>query len=56
MTWTHSYGIGDAGDGIPIRLLDARDAFMEAQRTLEAARDDLLRAHAETNRGWAAGR
>ncbi|MGN6218312.1 MAG: hypothetical protein ACTHNQ_02320 [Microbacterium sp.] len=56
MSWTHSYRTEDAGDGIPVRLLDARDAFMEAQRTLEAARDDLLRAHAETNRLWGSSR
>lgn len=50
MSWTHSFSIGSVDSGVPIRLLEARDAFIDAQRALEAARDNLLEAHAETNR------
>ncbi|WP_163631098.1 hypothetical protein [Microbacterium sp. B35-04] len=56
MSWTHSFAIGDAGNGVPIRLSEARDTFIDAQRALEAARNDLLQAHAETNRLWNSGR
>ncbi|MFC8683453.1 hypothetical protein ACFT30_18230 [Microbacterium ureisolvens] len=56
MSWTHTFSIGGLDDGIPTRLLEARDAFIDAQRALEAARDDLLQAHAETNRLWGSGR
>ena len=56
MSWTHSFHLRDAGEGAPIRLLEARDAFIDAQRALEAAREDLLQAHAETSRLWASGR
>lgn len=56
MSWTHSFSIGSVDGGIPVRLLEARDAFIDAQRALEAARDDLLQAHAETSRLWGTGR
>ena len=56
MSWTHSFTIGSLDSGAPVRLSEARDAFIDAQRALEAARDDLLQAHAETNRLWGAGR
>ena len=56
MSWTHSFSIGSVDSGTPIRLVEARDAFIDAQRALEAARDDLLQAHAETTRLWGAGR
>ena len=56
MSWTHSFSIGSLEDGVPVRLIEARDAFIDAQRALEAARDDLLEAHAETNRLWSSGR
>ncbi len=38
------------------RLAVARDVFIEAQRALEAARQDLLQTHAETARLWSGGR
>lgn len=56
MSWTHSFTIGSLDDGVPIRLLEARDAFIDAQRALESAREDLLEAHAQTNRLWSTGR
>ena len=56
MSWTHSFSIGSLDDGVPVRLVEARDAFIDAQRALEAAREDLLTAHAQTNRLWGTAR
>jgi hypothetical protein len=54
MSWTHSQGGPAEASGE--RLAAARDAFREAQRVLEDARQDLLHAHTETARLWTAGR
>lgn len=49
MSWAHSYDTHSAGEANH-RLTSARDTFLDAQRALEHARDDLLRAHAESAR------
>lgn len=54
MTWTYSYRHTDAADEfVDARLESARTAFLDAQRSLERAREELLRVHLETARLWA---
>ena len=49
MSWTHSF-ITRSDDGSTDRLRNARLAFIDAHRALEAAREDLLQAHASAIR------